>query len=97
MYKNAEEGRTYKTNMPGIFPNGFLTMKSKVKGNMGIKLKNAPIRLKYISNSSSSHKEWKSQLHDIHTMFRCQDKGKNREKVNDLSYRGQIFKMVQLH
>ena len=62
-------------------------MKSMVKGNMGIKLKNAPIRLKYISISSSSHKEQKSQLHDIHAMFRCQDKGKNREKVDDLSYR----------
>ena len=24
-------------------------------------------------------------------MFLCQDKGENREKVNDLSYRDQIF------
>ena len=57
MYQNAEEGLTYKRNMPGIFSNSILTMKSKVKGNMGIKLKNAPIRLKHISNSSSRRKE----------------------------------------
>ena len=37
----------------------------------------------------------KSQLHDIHTMFRCQDKGKNRKKIIDLSYRGQIFKIMK--
>ena len=30
-------------------------------------------------------------------MFRCQDKGIKGEKVNDLSYRGQIFKMVRSH
>ena len=57
MYQNAEQGPTYQTNMPGIFSNSILTMKSKVKGNMGIKLKNAPIRLKHISNSSSRHNE----------------------------------------
>ena len=57
MYQNAEEGPTYQTNMPGIFSNSILTMKSEVKGNMGIKLKNAPIRLKHVSNSSSRHKE----------------------------------------
>ena len=57
MYQNAEEGSTYQTNMPGIFSNRILTMKSKVKGDMGIKLKNASIRLKHISNSSSCHKE----------------------------------------
>ena len=57
MYQNAEEGPTYQTNMPGIFSNSILTMKSKVKGNMGIKLKNAPIMLKNISNSFSRHKE----------------------------------------
>ena len=54
MYQNAEEGPTYQTNMLGIISNSILTMKSKVKG---IKLKNAPIRLKHISNSSSRHKE----------------------------------------
>ena len=75
MYQNAEESPTYQTNMPGIFSNSILTMKFKVKGYMGIKLKNAPIRFKHISNSSSRHKEQTSQLHDIHTMFRCQDKG----------------------
>ena len=30
-------------------------------------------------------------------MFRCQDKGMKGEKVNDLSYRGKIFKMVRSH
>ena len=57
MYQNGEEGPTYQTNMPGIFSNSILTMKSKVKGNIWIKLKNAPIRLKHISNSSSRQKE----------------------------------------
>ena len=57
MYQNAEEGPKYQTKMPGIFSNSILTMKSKVKGNIGIKLKNVPIRLKHISNSSSRHKE----------------------------------------
>ena len=57
MYQNAEEGPTYQTNMPGIFSNSILTMKSKVKGNMVIKLKYGPIRLKHISNSFSRHKE----------------------------------------
>ena len=50
MDQNAEEGPTYQTN-------SILTMKSNVKGNMGIKLKNALIRLKHILNSSSCHKE----------------------------------------
>ena len=57
MYQNAKVGPTYQTNMPGMFSNNILAMKSKVKGNMGIKLKNAPVRLKHISNSSSRHKE----------------------------------------
>ena len=57
MYQYIEEGPTYQTNMPGIFSNNILTMKSKVKGNVGIKLKNAPIMLNHISNSSSRHKE----------------------------------------
>ena len=46
MYENAEEGSTYQINMPGIFSNIILTMESKVIGYMGIKPKNAPIRLK---------------------------------------------------
>ena len=37
MYQNAEEGPTYQKNMPGIFSNGILTMKSKVKGKYGDK------------------------------------------------------------
>ena len=59
IYQCAEEGASYQTNMPGIFSNSILTMKSKVESrpNMGIKLKNAPITLKYISNSFSHHKE----------------------------------------
>ena len=44
MYQNAEEDPTYQINMLAFFQAAFSHMKSKVKGNMGTKLKNATIR-----------------------------------------------------
>ena len=68
-------------NMPGNFSNTILTMKFKVKGRMRIKLKKySYIRLKQVSNPSASHREKESQLHDIHTMLGCRDKGKNKQR-----------------